>query len=104
MKFSTTQMDVCLRAAKRRKPQDVFVSFAFLVFFSDGRNRGARDRPKKKGRAGNWAIDPLDPTGKTGGKWSDGLVQVRTTVERCKVGVPLTVVYELSKVSLERQR
>ncbi|CAN0369263.1 unnamed protein product, partial [Hapterophycus canaliculatus] len=31
---------------------------------------------KKKGRASNWAIDPLDPTGKTGGKWSDGLVQV----------------------------
>eukprot|EP00903_Cladosiphon_okamuranus_P018223 g16762.t1 len=45
---------------------------------SDGRNRSGSDRPKKKGRGGgsSWAIDPLDPTGKTGGKWSDGLVQV----------------------------
>ncbi|CAM9473589.1 unnamed protein product [Ectocarpus sp. 6 AP-2014] len=42
---------------------------------SEGRNRGDSNRPKKKGR-GSWEIDPLDPTGKTGGKWSDGLVQV----------------------------
>ncbi|CAM9288250.1 unnamed protein product [Laminaria digitata] len=42
----------------------------------EGRDRGGGERPKKKGRGGGWAIDPLDPTGKTGGKWSEGLVQV----------------------------
>lgn len=45
----------------------------------EGRERGGGERPKKKGRGGGWAIDPLDPTGKTGGKWSEGLVQVIRT-------------------------
>lgn len=45
----------------------------------EGRDRGGGERPKKKGRGGGWAIDPLDPTGKTGGKWSEGLVQVIIT-------------------------
>ncbi|CAN0565931.1 unnamed protein product, partial [Ectocarpus sp. 12 AP-2014] len=44
----------------------------------EGRNRGDSNRPKKKGR-GSWEIDPLDPTGKTGGKWSDGLRMADST-------------------------
>lgn len=45
---------------------------------SDGRDRGpgASGRSRKRGRGGREEIDPLDPTGKSGGKWSDGLVQV----------------------------
>ena len=45
---------------------------------SEGRDRGAVSgaRSKKRGRGDTREIDPLDPTGKQGGKWSDGLVQV----------------------------
>ena len=51
-----------------------------LIRGREERDRGGGERPKKKGRGGGWAIDPLNPTGKTGGKWSYGLVQVIRTV------------------------
>lgn len=49
---------------------------------SKGRDRGAgatgrQQGHKKRGRSDPGEIDPLDPTGKAGGKWSDGLVQVK---------------------------
>lgn len=47
-------------------------------------------RPKKRSRSNREEeIDPLDPTGKAGGKWSDGLVQVCeqiTSDARCPLG------------------
>lgn len=67
----------------------------------EGRDRGDSGRPKKKGRRGGMEIDPLDPTGKTGGKWSDGLVQVRSAmllvVDR-KSGISINHHWRMSKL------
>lgn len=66
----------------------------------DGRDRSGGERPKKKGRGGGWAIDPLDPTGKTGGKWSEGLVQVIRIVF-AYYGIGINVSLAVDRLSVE---
>lgn len=57
----------CIRVRVRRSQTDT----------RNGQDRRHSGRDAKRRRGGREEIDPLDPLGKAGGKWSDGLVQVR---------------------------